>query len=219
MSPIRVALIGLSANATTSWASAAHLPYLLSPRGRARFRIVGLLNSTADNARAAIRAFGLGGNGNENEPRAYASPDELAAAAAAEGREVDLVVCVTRVDRHVLTAGPAVAAGADVFVEWPLAGDEAGVAELVRVAREQGGRTVVGVQGRLAPVVRKVAELVASGRVGRVQSVEVRAAGGTNDRDVLPVGLEYFTRREVGGNPFTIGFGHRELFLPGISPS
>ncbi|KAJ7302474.1 hypothetical protein DFH08DRAFT_73860 [Mycena albidolilacea] len=198
MAPIRVALIGLSASAKTSWAAAAHLPYLLSPRGLARFQIVALCNSSSDAARAAISAFSL-----PSETRAYGSPSDLAADA-----DVDLVVCCTRVDVHHETIRPSLAAGKMVYSEWPLAQDVEHVSDLAQLAREKGVRTLVGVQGRVAPLVRRLKGLLEEGRIGKVLSVEVRAAGGTNDREILPASLEYFTQRAVGGNVFTIGFGH-----------
>ncbi|KAL3958102.1 hypothetical protein ACCO45_008680 [Purpureocillium lilacinum] len=140
--PIRVAIIGLSASAITSWASTAHLPYLLSPRGRTRYTIVALCNSSVDAARAAIRAFDL-----------PPSP--------------------------------------------PPARGEGGK-----------GRTLVGMQGRVAPPVVKLQQLIGEGRIGKVLSSEVRAFGGSHDRERLAVGLKCFTELDIGGNIVTIGFGH-----------
>ncbi|KAJ7443158.1 hypothetical protein FB451DRAFT_1568762 [Mycena latifolia] len=198
MAPIRVALIGLSASAKTAWASSAHLPYLLSPRGLVRFQIVALCNSSKEAARAAISAYSL-----PQETRAYGSPADLAA-----DTDVELVVCCTRVDVHHETVRPSLAAGKAVYCEWPLAQDLEHARDLAQLAREKRVRTMVGVQGRVAPLVKKLRELVENGRIGKVVSAEVRAAGGLNDREILPKSLEYFTRREVGGNVFTIGFGH-----------
>ena len=107
MAPIRVGLIGLSASATTSWASRAHLPYLLSPRGQEKYLIVALCNSSVEAASKAIAAFGL-----PSETRAYGNPDDLAG-----DEDVDLVVCNTRVDRHYETILPSLAAGKSVFCE------------------------------------------------------------------------------------------------------
>ncbi|KAK7007832.1 oxidoreductase family protein [Favolaschia claudopus] len=198
MSPIRIGLIGLSASAKTAWASAAHLPYLLSPRGLERFRIVALCNSSKESAEAAIANFKL-----SPETRAYGSPAELAA-----DPNVDLVVCSTRVDVHYETIRPALEAGKMVYCEWPLAQDLQHVRDLVEISRSKQLRTMIGVQGRVAPAVLKVKELIESGRIGDVVSVEVRAAGGLNDRQIIPATLEYFTRKEVGGNIITIGLGH-----------
>lgn len=59
MAPIRIALIGLSASSTTSWAAEAHLPYLLSARGKQHYTIVALLNSSQQVAEAARSTFAL----------------------------------------------------------------------------------------------------------------------------------------------------------------
>ncbi|OIW25430.1 NAD(P)-binding protein [Coniochaeta ligniaria NRRL 30616] len=198
MAPIRTALIGLSASAKTSWASGAHLPYLLSPRGKERYQIVALLNSSVDAARAAIDTYGLG-----SDTKAYGSPEDLAS-----DPDVDLVVCCTRVDVHYDTIKPSIAAGKAVFVEWPLAQDVAHARELTALAKEKGARSVIGLQGRLAPAVSKIKELIAWGRIGKVLSAEVRGYGGTNSRDIIPKGIDYFMKREVGGNIYTVGFAH-----------
>ena len=73
--PIRVGLIGLSASAATGWAGSAHLPYLLSPAGRARYRIAALCNSSEAAARRAIAAYGLPAE----TTKAHGSPEALAA--------------------------------------------------------------------------------------------------------------------------------------------
>jgi predicted dehydrogenase len=196
--PIRVALIGLSSSAKTAWAANAHLPYLLSPGGRAKYQIVALLNSSIDAARAAVAAYNL-----PAETRVYGDPAALAADA-----EVDLVVCNTRVDSHYETVLPSVKAGKDVYVEWPLAQDVKHARELAEAARVAGGKTVVGLQGGLAAPTLKLKELLEEGRIGKVLSSEVRVFGGLYDRESIPEGLAYFTERAVGGNIFTIGFAH-----------
>ncbi|KAH6843443.1 hypothetical protein B0I37DRAFT_393645 [Chaetomium sp. MPI-CAGE-AT-0009] len=145
ITPIRVALIGLSSSAKTAWASRAHLPYLLSATGRSKYQIVALLNSSVAAARAAIEAYGL-----PADTRAYGDPAEL----AADG-EVDLVVCNTRVDKHYETVMPSVRAGKDVFVEWPLAQDVRHARDLAEAARAAGG-------GRWG--------LLEEGRIGKVLS-------------------------------------------------
>ncbi|KAJ7031266.1 oxidoreductase family protein [Mycena alexandri] len=196
---IRVALIGLSASAATSWAARGHLPYLLSPRGLERFQIVTLCNSSVAAAHAAIAHYKL----DPSVVHAHGDPASLAADA-----DVDLVVCNTRVDNHFPTIEPSVRAGKDVFCEWPLAENAGRAKQLVELAKEGGGRTVVGLQGQLAPLGKRLRGLLEAGRIGRIFSVEVRAAGGMPERDALPATLEYFTRLEVGGNMVTIGFGH-----------
>ncbi|KAK7417839.1 hypothetical protein QQX98_004314 [Neonectria punicea] len=200
MAPIRTALIGLSASAKTSWASTAHLPYLLSPRGRSKYEIVALCNTSVEAAQNAISCFKL-----PKETKAYGDPESLA-----QDTNVELVVVCTRVDVHHATALPSVKAGKTVYVEWPLAQDNAHAEDLARTARESGSRTIVGLQGRLTPAVVKLRDLLQQGRIGKVLSSEVYATGGSMDRDLLPTGLKYFTDRAIGGNIVTIGLGHSE---------
>lgn len=204
MAPIRTAIIGLSSSSPGNWARHAHLPYLLSPEGKAKFQIVALCNSSVDAAKSAIEFFEL-----PPETRAYGDPEALAA-----DPDVQLVVCATRVDKHYETILPSVRQGKSAYVEWPLAQNAALADELAALAREKGGKTMVGLQGWYAPAVVKIRELVRSGRIGKVLSSEVRGAGGTVDRIMLPPFLKYFADRKVGGNPFTIGFGHRKFFHP-----
>ncbi|KAI9149095.1 transcription co-repressor GAL80 [Paramyrothecium foliicola] len=198
MAPIRVALIGLSSSATTAWASSAHLPYLLSARGKSRYEIVALCNSSVESAQSAVKAYGLSA-----ETRTYGDPEALA-----NDPDIDLVVDSTRVDVHYPTILPSVKAGKNVYVEWPLADNVAHAQELTDLANKSGSRTIVGVQGRLSPPVAKLRELLQQGRIGKVLSSQFRGFGGTNDRERLPSGLKYFLDPAIGGNIFTIGYGH-----------
>ncbi|KAJ7195358.1 hypothetical protein GGX14DRAFT_377136 [Mycena pura] len=197
---IRVGLIGLSSTAVTSWAANAHLPYLLSPRGLERFQIVALCNSSVDAARAAIKHHGL----DPAVVRAHGDPESLAA-----DKDVDLVVCNTRVDRHFETIEPSVRVGKNVFCEWPLAENGVRARQLVDTAKKAGGKTVIDLQGRLAPLGAQIASLLgAEGPIGRVLSVEARSGSVVTQRDVVWKAFDYFMKREVGGNILTITFGH-----------
>ena len=122
--PINVALIGLSASATTSWASNAHLPYLISPNGKQKYNLIALLNSSVETAKQAIAHYNL-----PPETRAYGNPHDLAA-----DPDVQLVVCSTRVDKHASTVRPSIEAGKEVFVEWPLAENPGVVKDLTDLA-------------------------------------------------------------------------------------
>lgn len=199
MAPIRLGIIGLSASAVTSWASTAHLPYLLSARGSSKYNIVALCNSSLESAKKAIEMYGLGAE----KIRAYDDPVALAA-----DPDVDMVVCCTRVDTHYKLIRPSIEAGKAAFVEWPLTHDVQLSRELAELAAEKGIRTMVGLQGRLAPVVLRMKGLVEEGSLGKVLSSEVMAFGGTIDRETIPSGLSYFTDRKVGGNIFMISFAH-----------
>lgn len=216
MAPICLGIIGLSSTAITSWASAAHLPYLLSPRGRAKYAIAALCNSSVAAAEAAIRAYGL----DPSRTRAYGDPRDLAA-----DERVDLVLCCTRVDTHYALVRPSVEAGKAVFVEWPLTHDvehSRALAGLVAAGGRKEGklegaplRSVVGLQGQLAPIIERLRGFVREGSLGKVLSSEVRAFWGTMDRAAVKEGLSYFADRKVGGNVYMINFAHSTYHHPG----
>lgn len=199
MAPIRLGIIGLSSSAVTSWASSAHLPYLLSPRGRTKYTIAALCNSSVEAAKAAIQTYGLDGT----QTRAYGSPEALAA-----DPDVDLVLCCTRVDTHYALIKPSVEAGKAVYVEWPLTHDVESSRALADLVTKKGVRSVVGLQGQLTPIVQRMKEFVREGSLGKVLSSEVRASWGTLDRVAIKEGLSYFADRKVGGNVYMIGFAH-----------
>lgn len=70
----------------------------------------------------------------------------------------------------------------------------------------------MGLQRRCNPIVSKVRELVnGDAKLGKLLSAEVRQFGATNDREILPNSLKYFTQKEIGGNVITIGVGHGAL--------
>jgi len=196
--PLRTAIIGLSASAATSWASRAHLPGLHSEAGRSKLPITALLNSSIAAAQASIKHYNL-----SPDTKAYGTPEDLA-----NDPDVDVVICNTRVDKHFETILPSVKKGKDVFVEWPVASNLQDIDILVQEARKSGSRVSVGLQRRWAPPVIKLRELLKEGRLGKVLSADVKAFGGTLHRDFVPESLAYFTEREVGGNPITIGFAH-----------
>ncbi|EXJ69776.1 uncharacterized protein A1O5_06847 [Cladophialophora psammophila CBS 110553] len=203
MPPIRVGIIGLSQH---SWAARAHLPYLtISPD----YQIVALCNSSTQQAKAARKCFNLPG-----ETRIYGDPADLA-----KDPSVDLVICSVRVDKHFAAIAPALLAGKSVLVEWPLARNLSEAEELVRLknqyatppTKENGRLAVVNLQGRQAPFLHQVKQLLAEGRIGRVLSSSFigHTGGGAGDGVItIDEEHEYFTRKEVGGNMVSIHFGH-----------
>lgn len=196
MARIRVALIGLSAKAKTNWADKAHLPYLLSARGSSSYELVALLNSSTASAAEARKHYGL-----PESVRLYGDPEALAA-----DPNIDLVVCNTRSDVHFPTTQPSLAAGKRVFVEWPLTESIEKSEELVAGIETQ--RSIIGLQCRVSPVIRKVKDLIDGGAIGAILSSNIQAHTTILPRDSLPDSLAYFADRKVGGNPMTIAYGH-----------
>ena len=185
-SAIGVGIIGLSAS--RGWAARAHLPAIEALDG---LELRGLVASSAASGQAASAQFGV---------PAYASAAELA---QADG--IDLVVVAVKVPRHRELVLPAVAAGVPVLCEWPLAVDLEEALALEDAAR--GVPNFVGLQGRLLPTFRWLAELVADGYVGELLSATVvGAALGWGD----PASDQgrYLLDRRNGATLLTISFGH-----------
>jgi predicted dehydrogenase len=197
MSPIRVALVGLSSSAKVTWASDAHLPYLLSANGKKHYQLVALLNSSVSAAESARSTFKL-----PQDVKAYGDPETLAA-----DPNIDLVVVNTRVDVHYSVVEPSIRAGKAVFIEWPLTEDLASALRLTK-NMPNPSNSIVGLQGRVMPLTLRLKDLLASDTIGKVLSSEVRAFGNLMQRDGLPESLTYFADRKVGGHPINIHYGH-----------
>ncbi|KAI0968613.1 oxidoreductase family protein [Xylaria arbuscula] len=196
MPPIRVALIGLSASAKVNWAEQGHLPYLNSERGKSHYELVALLNSSEEAAKAARTQYKL-----PPTVKTYGNPDDLAA-----DKDIDLVVCNTRVDTHILTTAPSLRAGKAVFIEWPLA--ENYEAALGLTGNKRVDASIIGLQGRVSPIALKLKEVIKSGRIGRVLSSDVHAFGNLGRRNSVAESVSYFADRKIGGNHITIAYAH-----------
>jgi len=195
MAPIRVGLIGLTAT-PGAWANSAHLPYLSQS---SKYKIVALANSSVASAEAAIKEHKLPPN-----VKAYGSPTDIAADA-----DVDMVVVSVNVAKHYELIKPALEAGKMAYVEWPLGIDTAQAEALTDLAKKKNVKTVVGLQSRHSNITRTLKGLVEDGKLGKVLSSTVVAETGAFDTEV-PMKYKYFTDSRVGGNNFTILFGHCE---------
>ncbi len=111
-------------------------------------------------------------------------------------------------DLHHETIKPSLLKGKDIYCEWPLASNVKAAEELHTLAKEKNARTIIGLQGELSPMILKIRSLIErENKIGNVLSSSIVAAGGTRTRDSIIEGLKYFTRKVVGGNIVTIGFG------------
>jgi predicted dehydrogenase len=131
----------------------------------------------------------------------------------AQDPNVDLVVCSVRVDRHFAVIAPSLKAGKNVYVEWPLGKNLEEAEELLRLSKSHNVKqTVVGLQGRFAPSVVKLKELLAQGRIGKVLSSTWVGYGG-NGGPKEAESLKYMADKRIGGNLVTIHFGHSIDFI------
>lgn len=187
--PIGVGIVGLSA--AGGWAATAHVPALAALD---RYELRALSASSAASARAASEKYGV--------PLAFGSAEGLAAC-----DEVDLVVVTVRVARHREPILAALSAGKPVLCEWPLARGLAGAEALAGFASDRRVRTAVGLQGRSAPVVRYLRDLVADGYVGEVLSTTLIASAGAWG-DTFLAREPFLLDRDSGNTMLNVAVGH-----------
>lgn len=108
MAPIRLGIIGLSAD-KSAWATSAHVTPLQSAPLADEYSLTAVCTSSPESAKAAAKAYGL------PEDKAYSSAEAIA-----EDPDVDMVVVSVKTPLHKQLAIPALKAKKMVFVEWPL---------------------------------------------------------------------------------------------------
>ncbi|KAG4410591.1 hypothetical protein IFR04_016277 [Cadophora malorum] len=198
--PIRVGLVGLGKGSLQMgpgvWGASVHLPYLLaSPK----YTLVAVQNSSVESALASIKYHNLG-----PDVKAYGTPEDLA-----RDPGVDLVVVSIVVTHHYAVAKPALLAGKDVFVEWPLAVTTAEAEELTTIAEENNCKTIVGLQARASPLVLKIKEIVQSGKIGKIlSSTVVGQISSLKPFGTWQEGAKYYVDMDSGANGFYVSFGH-----------
>jgi predicted dehydrogenase len=193
---IRIGFLG--ASASPAWANSTHIAYLLSAAGQSKYSLVALCNSSPAAGHAAVAALGL-----PSTTKVYDSASALAA-----DPSVDLVVCSVNVAKHYELIKPALLAGKMAYVEWPLGANISEAEELARIAEEKGVRTVVGLQGRMDPLIDIIRNTVDSGKIGEVLSSNISCVISWFPGLQIPERLAYLLDAKTGGNLTTIVFGH-----------
>ena len=120
---------------------------------------LGAVDTRGDRRREVAERFGI--------KALYESLDE----ALAEGYDAVLVGVPTR--HHLAVAQKAIAAGAHVLIEKPLADRLEGVETLLEEGRRRGLVLIVGYTYRFWPPLRKIKELLDGGAIGRVYSANI----------------------------------------------
>ncbi|KEF62725.1 uncharacterized protein A1O9_00698 [Exophiala aquamarina CBS 119918] len=198
MAPVKIGLIGLSATGGStgggSWASRSHVPYFLqSPH----YEITAVQNSTKTSAEKSIKDYNIPG-----KVAAYGDPETLAADA-----NVNMAVVSVKVPLHAKLIKPQLEAKKDIFVEWPLAANLQEAEELTALAKANGAKTLVGLQARQDPSVRRAREIVQSGELGDILGTTMLGAGAIWQGSV-GTDFEYSLPLENGANMVTIPAGH-----------
>src|SRR6266581_2060365 len=151
-STLGVGIIGVSP--VRGWAATAHIPAL---RALPTYEIRALSGHSAESARAAGEVFGV--------RAVFSDPKQLVGQP-----DIDVVAVTVKVPHHRQLVSAALAAGKSVYCEWPLGRDLDEAKAMAALASEQRVRTVVGLQGRQAPAVEFIRDLLRDGYVGEVLS-------------------------------------------------
>src|SRR5438105_1079168 len=187
-STLGVGIIGVSPD--RGWAATAHIPAL---RALPNYEIRALSAHSAESARAAGEAFGVGAVFSDHE-QLVRQPD------------IDVVAVTVKAPQHRELVVAALAAGKAVYCEWPLGRDLDEARAMAALAADQGVRTVVGLQGRQAPAIEFVQELLGDGYVGEVLSTTL--VGLSVPGDVVGQPNAYMPDGKNGANALTIAVGH-----------
>jgi predicted dehydrogenase len=177
-----------------SWAETAHLPYW---KKSDRYDIVSLQNTSKEGAERAVAHHKL-----PNNPACYGDIESLV-----KDTNVNMIAVSVKVPLHASAIRPALEAGRDVFSEWPLGKNLAETQELATLAKEKGVRTMIGLQARQNPVIRKVKDLVQGGEIGTVLGSTLTGYGGIFAAPV-PDNQSYLLEIENGANILSIPLAH-----------
>ena len=151
-SKVRVGIIGAG-----GWAKYGHIPALQTLD---EFEVVAVSSRKQETANETAAQFGI----------AHAFGDEQA---LIEHPDVDLVAVVAPAPEHARLVRAAIAAGKDVYSEWPLTTSTAESEELLALAEAKGVRHIVGLQRRMGPSARYTRDLVKQGYVGQIRGVHM----------------------------------------------
>ncbi|WP_285472470.1 Gfo/Idh/MocA family oxidoreductase [Actinoplanes sp. NBRC 101535] len=184
---LRVGVIGADTGA--SWAGVSHIPAI---HGLGTLTLSAVATRREDSARRAADAFGA--------TRWFADP-----LAMIRSDTVDIVTVAVRVPAHAGLVRAAVDAGKAVYCEAPLGSSLAETVELASLATSRPA--VVGLQGRLNPSVRRAAQLVHDGAIGRPLNARV-VSTTSGFGPVTATNYTYFEQAASGAGLLTITAGH-----------
>lgn len=149
--------IGIGIVGTGGWAKYGHISALQTLD---EFEVVAIGSRTQATAAAVAQQYGIA-NAFSDEQALISHPD------------VDLVAVLTPALDHARLARLVIAAGKDVYTEWPLSTTTAESQELLALAEAKGVRHVVGLQRRFGPSSRYLQDLVKQGYVGEMRSARM----------------------------------------------
>src|ERR1700724_394385 len=184
---IRVGIVG--ANAKSGWAKVSHVPAI---NGLYGVKLSAVATRNEQSAREAAKVFGA--------DRWFSDPFAMIC-----DERIDVITIAVKVPAHCELILAALEAGKAVYCEAPLGRT---VAEAEEMASAVGPlHTAIGLQGRLNPAVRRAAQLVSSGKIGRPLNARIISSTtgfgpeGHSSHDL-------FNKTVSGANLLTITAGH-----------
>src|SRR5438552_12160900 len=187
-STLGVGIIGVSP--VRGWAATAHIPAL---RALPNYEIRALSAHSAESARAAGEVFGVSAVFSDHK-QLVTQPD------------IDVVAVTVKVPHHRELVVAALAARKAVYCEWPLGRDLDNASAMAALAAKQRVHSVVGLQGRQAPAIEFVQDLLRDGYVGEILSTTM--VGLSIPGDAVVNANAYMLDANNGANLLTIAVGH-----------
>lgn len=115
---------------------------------------------------------------------------------------------------HIPCALKCVKAGCHIFLEKPISDDMEGIGELQAAIEEQNVKVFVGYQNRFHPVIRAVKEVLESGELGNVLSVQAVVGERLTTMHTYEDYKEtYMARKDMGGGVVTNQLVHEMDYL------
>ena len=184
---IQVGIVGASAQ--KSWAHVSHVPAI---NGLPGLTLAAVATRNEHSARNSAEAFGA--NRWFSDPLAMINDDQI-----------DVITISVKVPAHRELVLAALSAGKAVYCEAPLGRT---VAEAEEMANAVGSlHTAIGLQGRLNPAVRRAAELLSSGKIGRPLNARIVSATSGFGPEIHS-SHDLFNKTVSGANLLTITAGH-----------
>ncbi len=152
---LRVGVVGASLE--RGWANQSHLPALRSLSGVELAGVSGRTQEAADATAAAVGAT-----------RGFKDVDSMIADSS-----IDVITIAVRVPAHRELVLKALHAGKHVYCEWPLGKNVHEAEELRDAAKAAGVHVAIGLQTRENPALKRAANLLKAGALGRILSARM----------------------------------------------
>lgn len=162
ISPLKVGFVGLS---SSGWASHALAPAIFQPALKGKIDLVAVSTRSQESAEtsAAVYSEKVG-----HPVKAYSGSTST----IANDPDVNFVAVSVVARQHKEALLPAIEAGKSFFIEWPVGSSSQETAAIAEAARLHNVRSLVGLQTRASRAITKVREVLQSGKIGKVLSVQ-----------------------------------------------